>query len=228
MRLIGLTGQKGVGKSMLASYLVDEHGFFGTAFAENLKEAARMIFGLSQRQMYTAEGKKDQLGDVTIDKQGLREAFCLVFGAKSPFRTTPMERWGGRPAHELFQKFQALVRRKIMHQNPDTPRRILQLLGTEVGRAIDDQLWIKSVAETIKRESPRRVVIEDARFVNEANWVRKKDGVIWEILRPGYYPDGDFHQSEFEMWVDDLADVSLVNAADPEALFAMTDTLLEQ
>jgi hypothetical protein len=49
--MIGLTGRKGVGKSTVAQYLRDHHGFVEYAFAFPLKEACQILFLLSDEQM---------------------------------------------------------------------------------------------------------------------------------------------------------------------------------
>ena len=62
-----------------------------------------------------------------------------------------------------------------------TPRRALQLFGTEFGRALDENLWVKYM----ERRFPNgRVIILDVRFENEADWVRSKGGRIVHIYGP--------------------------------------------
>lgn len=50
--LIGLAGQKGVGKDTVADYLVAQMGYQKTAYADPLKEACQSLFGLSREQLY--------------------------------------------------------------------------------------------------------------------------------------------------------------------------------
>lgn len=70
-------------------------------------------------------------------------------------------------------------------------RKMAQLLGTEWGRAIHPDLWLKIAESRIalfrKFDSPG-VVISDVRFPNEAAWVKSQGGVVWRILRPGIEP----------------------------------------
>ena len=61
----------------------------------------------------------------------------------------------------------------------DRGRKLLQLLGTEVGRVYDLNTWINKMAERIESEyeaGMRRFVIPDCRFENEMTWVVKKLG----------------------------------------------------
>lgn len=171
--MIGLTGQKGVGKSMVASYLEEHHDFVRLAFADSLKEAAKIIFQLNDHHVYTREGKQEHL-----------------------------PRWDR------------------------TPRDILQLLGTEVGRQIDEDVWVKSVGAKIEDIPHDRIVVEDVRFQNEADFLREKGFTVWGIRRPGYYPDWpDPHASEFEMWTHwhQMTDTTFANASTKSSLFAMIE-----
>ena len=66
-----------------------------------------------------------------------------------------------------------------------SPRRIMQLLGTEAVRnQIDDDVWIKSMLR-FAESSPRPIVVPDVRFPNEANAILATGGVVWRVERPG-------------------------------------------
>ena len=75
-------------------------------------------------------------------------------------------------------------------------RRLLQVIGTECGRAYDYDIWVKKMREQIDKYSPIYTVIaiDDCRFDNESALVRELGGLVIEILRPGCAPDG--HASE--------------------------------
>lgn len=69
-----------------------------------------------------------------------------------------------------------------------TPREILQLLGTEVGRSIDREVWIKSVraqAEAAWTQNPGAiVVVTDVRFENEAEFILAMRGLLVRVSMP--------------------------------------------
>lgn len=70
-------------------------------------------------------------------------------------------------------------------------RKLAQTLGTEWGRSIHPEFWLKIAAakiEMYRGYQCKGVVISDVRFPNEAEWVRAQGGVIWKILRPGVEP----------------------------------------
>lgn len=77
-----------------------------------------------------------------------------------------------------------------------TARRALQHLGTEFGRAMHPDVWIRYALSRAARHD--RVVIPDVRFENEAAAVRAVGGRVVRIVRPGAGLDGDAatHASE--------------------------------
>jgi len=80
-------------------------------------------------------------------------------------------------------------------------RRMMQTLGTEWGRSLDTQLWVRVAAVTLglndlPNSSPvhDRIVLTDVRFPNEAEWIRSLGGCIWRVVRPA--PSVAEHVSE--------------------------------
>lgn len=69
-----------------------------------------------------------------------------------------------------------------------SPRKALQLLGTEWGRALDEDMWVKiglgRALEKIKDGYPG-VVITDCRFGNELRLVRASGGSLIRLHRNG-------------------------------------------
>jgi dephospho-CoA kinase len=66
-------------------------------------------------------------------------------------------------------------------------RRMLQVLGTEVGREmIDQNVWVDSVFK--KLEEGKKYVFTDVRFVNEHQAIDSRIGLLVKIDRPGYGP----------------------------------------
>lgn len=76
--------------------------------------------------------------------------------------------------------------------NPMTNREFLQQFGTQVGRAIDADLWVKALMndyllEIDNRSMDKQVkwIIPDVRFPNEEEAIHKQEGIVWRILRDG-------------------------------------------
>jgi hypothetical protein len=80
-----------------------------------------------------------------------------------------------------------------------TYREILQRFGTEVGRNVDPDLWIKSTFNYM--ESEGNYIITDVRFKNEAKACLDKGAVLIRINRE---TENMEHQSEHDM--DDFKD----------------------
>lgn len=80
-------------------------------------------------------------------------------------------------------------------------RHLAQTLGTEWGRGVAPDLWIRTARarlQTFAKAGIKHVVISDVRFINEAEFVRSEGGVIWRIERPQATPVRA-HVSEDEM-----------------------------
>ncbi len=61
-------------------------------------------------------------------------------------------------------------------------RRLAQTLGTEWGRSLDENLWIKVASHKIMR-CHGHVVVSDVRFDNEAQLIRSMGGKVLLIMR---------------------------------------------
>lgn len=69
-----------------------------------------------------------------------------------------------------------------------SPRYILQRFGTEVGRAVHRDTWVKTVILDAQHDfmvNRKHTVITDCRFPNECDAVRKAGGWVVKIERPG-------------------------------------------
>jgi hypothetical protein len=73
-------------------------------------------------------------------------------------------------------------------------RRLLQVLGTEVGREmISQNVWVDSVFK--KLEEDKKYVFTDVRFVNEHHAIDSRLGLLIKVDRPGVGPVND-HKSD--------------------------------
>lgn len=107
-------------------------------------------------------------------------------------------------------------------------RRLLQVMGTEVGREmIDDDLWTKLAKKSWDNyfKQGHNVVVTDVRFKNEADAIRFNGGKIIRIHRDGVKPANN-HVSD--TGVDLLSvDYEIVNNGTVEDLQKTLKTLLQ-
>jgi hypothetical protein len=67
-----------------------------------------------------------------------------------------------------------------------SPRQLLQTLGTEWGRdTISQSIWVDTAMRRVQRllDEGRDVVVTDCRFDNEAAAIKAAGGVIWQVVR---------------------------------------------
>lgn len=141
--IIGLTGQKMVGKDTVADYLCNLYNYQKKSFAEPLKQACQIIFGLTEQQLYHQEHKE------TLD---------------------------------MFWNY--------------TPRQLMQILGTDLLRNnFDQNIWTKLMEKYIQNNLNNYLVIPDIRFQNEADLIKKYNGIIIKITRTNI-ENSDQHSSE--------------------------------
>lgn len=62
-----------------------------------------------------------------------------------------------------------------------SPRRAMQLLGTEFGRTLRQDLWLHFAQ--LKLDESEGMIVTDVRFENEAAWVRER-GILIHVYRP--------------------------------------------
>lgn len=65
-----------------------------------------------------------------------------------------------------------------------SPRKAMQLLGTEYGRGLREDLWIHSVRVLLQSPSTEGLIVSDVRFDNEAEFIRENGGTLLHIQRP--------------------------------------------
>jgi len=98
------------------------------------------------------------------------------------------------PMKEFCQKMFGWSRTQLwgsseLRNQPDprwrglTPRRALQQLGTEWGRAMHEDVWIRYALDRCYALNCQ-VVISDVRFQNETALIQQAGGVVIEVRRP--------------------------------------------
>jgi hypothetical protein len=225
--IIGLNGQARSGKDTVADFLVEHYGFVKVALADPIKRAAMEWWDFTEEQLWgDLKEEPDERYPVPhrLVSQGGRVAKCAACG------------WDTEGADKQCYL---------------TPRHALQQVGTEVGRLIDGDVWVRytmGIAETLLktkatyikskgirgsilgRAGAKGVVISDCRFKNEFAAIREAGGQLTRIIRPKAGLEGEKaqHASEAEQREvpDDYFDFIIHNVSTPHELRLSVDSMM--
>lgn len=170
---IGLIGLAGSGKDTVAVILQEALREIGQEFeidryADLLKEAARQVFGENFDDRNVKE--VDKFVDLYLADKIIDATDYVYLKLNRP--DIDLDEW-----NELCQKH-------IDSCTWMSPRKFQQLLGTEVGRSIDENIWVNYL-----KNQDRNLIIPDVRFGNE--------DVDFNILITRHpVPKGKLHASE--------------------------------
>jgi len=163
-KFITLAGRKQVGKDTSAQFiktLLEHRNVHVVHFADALKKACHLIFGIPLEDMESETGKQ-KLTDV-LWPNDYREDYTDPGGMK------PL---GGVWVPHI-DVMQVGLGRKYM-----TVREVLQFVGTDLFRhQLDPDIWIKSVYRK-KYLDDDIVVVADCRFPNEARFAKERGTLI--------------------------------------------------
>lgn len=84
-----------------------------------------------------------------------------------------------------------------------TPRRAMQLLGTEWGRALSPTLWLDTWRRYHGGRENFNLVVTDCRFANEAAYLKEMGAEVYLVRRPGFVGGAGQHSSEDLSWASD-------------------------
>lgn len=70
---------------------------------------------------------------------------------------------------------------------------LLQALGTDVFRRLNENIWVDIIKHQLEEEAPQYALLTDVRFVNEVDFIRSQGGIIIKIIRLN--PDGSTYYS---------------------------------
>lgn len=114
-----------------------------------------------------------------------------------------------------------------------SPRELLQLLGTEFGRRmVCESIWVDRAMQTVDYHSSMgmNTVIADVRFDNEAEAIRGRGGMVWEVLRagPSCLAGGAAGHASEEGISRDLVDLVVFNDGTLDDLRANVDAAIRE
>lgn len=218
--VIGLAGQSGVGKDEVGLFLQRTYNAATLGQADPIKYFLQAVFEFSNDQLWGDQKNEDDPRyslDINDRLQRLEQNYR---NAISPWMRNILPTLGTPEfddARETFDDWFYGVLRSL--PGPVSPRKLLQKLGTEVGRAIDQDVWA-SYARRVgrklllggyryERESglmrshlppPDYVVTCDLRFLSEVLSIRENNGAVFKVSRPTTQVVGYAgHSSEAEL-----------------------------
>ena len=90
---------------------------------------------------------------------------------------------------------------ELLEKKPGHIRQFLQNFGTELRRSENENYWIQKWVDKLRDYvyvAIKSVVVDDCRFLNEADTVRSNGGIIIRVIKIGQ-ESSDTHNSETEM-----------------------------
>lgn len=184
MAIIGLSGRKQSGKDTVAQIIKENLGSWEIRrFADKLKDIVCLLLDCTRDQIEDPGFKETPLGP-----QWEYYYNNTAFGRK--IYSSEKEYYEG-----YIKKFRVNVEKFPPKKDILTPRKILQLLGTEGGRElIHPNIWCIT---TLSNYNPKKDnwIIPDCRFVNEANNILALGGKLFRIERADI-ESTDKHESE--------------------------------
>lgn len=112
----------------------------------------------------------------------------------------------------------------LVKEHSQEVRRLLQRMGTEVGRNLfGENFWVDQAIKNASKYD--KVVFSDCRYLNEAEAIKNFGGQVWRISRPGVFAIND-HGSEHDL-DDYIFDLHLENKTTIENLQKIVDINLK-
>jgi hypothetical protein len=196
--ILAIAGKKGSGKDTLADILVDEYDFRKVSLADELKVMCSRIFEYPLDENYNPRLKEKKWSSPIIISP-THVGRISKYLTERDFDVTD----------EMVNSMLRVGKEKIM----ETPRQLLQFVGTDMIRNIvDPDVWIKLTKITLVNYEGH-AVIPDARFENERLAFRDVGGKLALIVRPSIEIEysADNHESENQMGSEDDYDFIFYN-----------------
>lgn len=204
-RLVCLIAKRHSGKSACATYLRQQAGFRNIKFAGPLKDMLRAA-GMTEDQLEgpdeIKEGVTDHFRQFINDPHRCSHAMIYSLLNEGDGRDIAFKMFDPVPALQgkSIAYFKALLDFYIIRWGTEpgiTPRKIMQELGTEIGRVLcGEKIWTDRWEQQAQRYA--LVSTDDLRFPNEWDqaWAAFPDIVTIGIIRPNNPIKFDPHPSE--------------------------------
>jgi hypothetical protein len=183
-----------------------------------------------------ARAGKDSVADRLVERHNFTKISFAAPLKQALAATDPILGFHPYKPGQLARLSEALANESedVIKQTFPEYRRLLEKLGTEGIRAIDDKFWLNAAFDNVDYESGNgRYVFPDARFQNEVDGVRDAVFVLdtaeaWHIVRPSLVgPVGEVHASA-ALHGNLGEDREVVNDSTLEDLYSVVDAIIEE
>lgn len=201
--IVAFSGNKFAGKDTTAEGLIRFHKFKRIGLADKLKDVCSEVFQIPRQDM-DDPSKKESLFEKKLS--------ITIEHIDSLLRT--IQRDGFEFEYEkVFEDVRTDFQGRILRSIRD----MLQTVGTDICRNyIKDDIWLQYVKSTILNYSGN-LVITDARFENERNFLAELGAVMILVIRPGF-ENKSTHVSENQLGSQEDYDVVVINDSTITAL----------
>lgn len=171
-----------------------------------------------------ARSGKDTVASMLGDHGFVRYAFADKL-KEAVARLNPIIHVEDGYGYTLEQLLEADGQEYVKENYPEY-RRLLQVMGTEVGRQMfGENIWVDIALKQVPDNG--LAVFTDCRFPNEAQAIHDLGGQVWRIDRPGYGPiNGHISETaiddfDFDVRIDNSSNLAHLKEEVLEALLDM-------
>jgi len=200
--LIAFSGNKFAGKDTAAEVLIKRHNFKRIGLADKLKDICSEVFNIPRLDMDDPSKKEDPFKtQIYISSNHLENLLRRLLDDGFEF---DYEVALGQICRDFYGKSLSSI------------RDMLQTVGTDIFRNyIKDDIWLEYIKKELSPE--KNIVITDARFKNEREYLKNLGAILILVHRPGY--DGkSSHISENQLGDSSDYDVVAINDTTISAL----------
>lgn len=146
---------------------------------------------------------KDVVADHLVDSHGFRKIGMSDILAEALYALNPVVVLDESGQYVRYQELHDVVGYVAAKEMSSEVRRLLQVLGTEVGRQLlGEDVWVEAIGQRIKSSS-EPVVVTGIRFFNELDMIRQLGGVSVFIIRPGLQQEATTAQHASETTLEE-------------------------
>lgn len=229
--IIAIAGKMGSGKDTGVNHLVENYNFKRMAFADNLKFMCMNVFGLSYDECFDEEMKFRPFG-YKKERYWFWEKFYKTPITFKQRHAEGIINWAKEENHfPITDEMRSAIYRLIGIVKFETPRHVLQYVGTEILRnIIDEDYHAKVLYQDILSSGVENIAISDCRFPNERQKVKEWGGTT--IIVTGRETDkaaddkSKSHASENSLGTISDYDFSISNTHTLETFYSNLDSIM--